>query len=394
MRKNDKSLIIKNAKVVGNQSLKEKLVNILILNGIISKIYPSNENIFDTENYKIIYRTLPSLDLKGTSYISSGWIDAHVHCFEEIELYFEIPDIIGVNSGVTTIVDAGSTGADNIGIFYEKIKNIKTNVYSLLNISKTGIIAQNELSNLNNINIDIAVETANKYSNFIIGYKARMSKTVVGENGIIPLLMAKEIQKNKYLPIMCHIGSFPPSLEEITEILEKDDIITHCFNGKQNGILDNKTMMIKSCATRAYEKGVLFDVGHGKDSFNFNVSKVAKNNGIINFTISTDIYNKNRVNGPVYNLATTMEKFLYLGYSLEEVISSVTIKPALALKLKNKGLIKEGFDADLTIFNIENVSENCAKILIDSNGNKVKTTKLIKPIMTVVRGNYYECQLL
>ncbi len=175
-------------------------------------------------------------------YLSAGWIDDHVHCFEEMTLYYDYPDQIGVNKGVTTVIDAGTTGAENIADFYEHAKQAKTNVYALLNISKWGIIAQDELADLNKIQADMVKQKIEELPDFIIGLKARMSKSVVGQNGITPLQLAKRIQKeNHQLPLMVHIGSAPPNLLDILALLESGDIMTHCFNGKTNGILEQET---------------------------------------------------------------------------------------------------------------------------------------------------------
>ncbi len=102
---------------------------------------------------------------------------------------------------------------------------------------------------------------------------------------------------------------------------------------------------------------------------------------------STDIYSRNRLNGPVYNLATTMEKLMCVGYSLEQVIHRVTKAPAKALRLSRKGNLSVGFDADITIFQ---VTDDADKQLIDSNQETVKTSVQIKPTAAVIAGKVYE----
>lgn len=329
------------------------------------------------------------IDLNGKKYLSAGWIDDHVHCFDKMDLYYDSPDEIGVTKGITTIIDAGSTGAENIGDFYESAKQAKTNVYALVNISKTGIIAQDELSDLTRIQHSLVKQAIEKYSDFIVGLKARISKTVVGQNGVKPLSLAKEIQKeNNGIPLMVHIGSAPPKLSETLGLMEKGDILTHCFHGKPNGILNQETGAIKDCAWDAYKRGVYFDIGHGTDSFNFHVAEVAKKEGIASSSISTDIYHRNRKNGPVFDLATTMEKLLAVGYSLPEVIHQVTSAPAKQFRLQTKGELKEGFDGDITIFDIVDGE----KELIDSNGQTRVTHILIEPTVAIVGGIVYECE--
>ena len=325
------------------------------------------------------------IDAKG-QYVSYGWIDAHVHCYEKMSLYYDYPDEIGIKKGVTTIIDAGSSGESNIKEFYELAKNAKTNVRALMNISKFGIVEQDELADLSKINEEINVERINELPDFIVGIKARMSKTVVGGNGIRPLEMAKELQTRfEHLPLMVHIGSAPPELSEILSHLEAGDVVTHCYNGKPNGIIDTNGE-IKPFVWEAYKKGIVFDIGHGTDSFNFNVAKEAVSKGLLCQTISTDLYHRNRENGPVYDLATTLEKLLSVGFSLEEVIEKVTINPAKIFHFETKGELKPGMDADITIFTLNEE----AKEVVDSNDNHVTVNHTIHPTMCLVAGNSYK----
>ena len=365
-------LLIKRARL-----LDERVVDIGIDKGVFVEIAPCVKT-----------SARKTVELDGDTYVSAGWIDAHVHCYEAMNLYYDYPDEIGVSKGVTTVVDAGSTGANNIGDFYERTRSAKTNVYAMINVAKTGIVAQNELANLDGIDKGALMGAVKAYSDFIVGLKVRMSQSVIGTNGIKPLLLAKEMQKAcDGIRLMVHIGSAPPELEETLSYLNEWDVVTHCYNGKENGIVDKKSGLIKLAAKDAYARGVLFDVGHGTDSFNFAVAKQAFKEGIYSHTISTDIYHRNRENGPVYDLATTMEKFLVVGYKLEEIIRQVTINPAKLFNLASKGMVKVGYDGDLTVFKLVDKE----KMLTDSNGFTCKTRWQIMPIRTIVGGNVYDC---
>ena len=317
--------------------------------------------------------------------ISAGWIDSHVHCYEKMDLYYDFPDEIGIKKGVTTVIDAGTAGEKNIGDFYQLAQQAKTNVFALMNISEDGIVHQDELADLSKINQEKNLARLAQFPKFIVGIKARMSKTVVGDNGILPLKLAKELQKKaKGIPLMVHIGSAPPTLDEVLSLLESGDIVTHCYNGKPNGIMD-KNEKVKPFVLDAYSRGILFDIGHGTDSFNFKVGKKSVQENFLCQTISTDIYHRNRENGPVFDLATTMEKALYLGISLENVLKMVTENPAKNFHLTTKGVLEVGKDADLTLFKIKNKE----KYLIDSNGNEAIISKEIQPTMTIVGGKVY-----
>lgn len=363
-------ILVKNAKLTNDE-----IVDILIENGTILRI---DNNIAISEIDKII-------DINGEKYVSAGWIDMHTHCFNKFKLYSDNPDEIGYKKGVTTVVDAGTSGADTVREFYEKIQSYKTNVYAFLNIAKQGISSQNELSDLSKLDISAVEEAYKKYSDFIVGIKARMSKSVVGNAGLEPLKIAINACEKIKMPLMVHIGSEPPILKEVIEALRPGDIVSHIFNGKKNGII-SEDKKIKQCILDANNNGIYFDLAHGTDSFNFKVSQIAKENLIESHVISTDIYERNRINGPVFDLATTMNKALYIGYDLNSVVDKVTRIPAKILGITSVGELKAGYKGDLTIFDIVTGE----KELIDSNNEKVIIDKFIKPVGVLLNEEYIE----
>ncbi|MCS2169413.1 amidohydrolase/deacetylase family metallohydrolase [Scandinavium sp. TWS1a] len=325
------------------------------------------------------------VSLNGEHYVSAGWIDLHVHCYPKSPIYNDEPDSVGVATGVTTVIDAGSTGADDVDTFHELTRACATDVYALLNISRVGLIAQNELANMANIDADAATAAIKRHPNFIVGLKARMSSSVVGENGITPLEKAKEIQNaNGDLPLMVHIGNNPPNLDEITELLTSGDIITHCYNGKPNRIL-TPSGELRASVSGALKRGIKLDVGHGTASFSFDVAKQAIAMGILPHTISSDIYCRNRINGPVHSLARVMAKFLAIGMSLPQVIDCVTANAAEAIRLKNKGQLAVGFDADLTLFTLKRQPVT----LVDAENNALQADQDLVPLAAIRAGKGY-----
>jgi dihydroorotase len=328
------------------------------------------------------------LDLHGDSYVSAGWIDDHAHCYEKLTLYYDDPDEDGYKTGVTTVIDAGSTGADNIRDFYQVTRAKKTNVYALINIGRTGILAQDELGDISKINKEALFAAVHDLPDFIVGIKARESHSVVVDNGINPLLATKSYAALLGgLPIMVHVGANPPELKDILQAMGKGDILTHAYNGKPNGMVAPDGT-IREFAYDAYDRGVIFDVGHGTDSFNFNTMAIARDHGLDPKSLSTDIYHRNRENGPVYDMATTMEKMLAVGYTLPEIIRMVTFAPADNFHLLNKGRLRPGCDGDLTIFNVTTGD----KTLTDSNGNTRVGHQLITPMHAIIAGNVYDLE--
>ncbi|WP_044181458.1 amidohydrolase/deacetylase family metallohydrolase [Phytobacter massiliensis] len=326
-----------------------------------------------------------TVDLAGKHYVSAGWIDAHVHCYPRSPIYHDQPDIIGIATGVTTVIDAGSTGADDIDDFYTLTREAVTDVYALLNISRVGLIAQNELADMNNINAEALQQAVKRHPDFIVGLKARMSSSVVGDNGIAPLTHAKALQQeNGNLPLMVHIGNNPPDLDEIAERLSAGDIITHCYNGKPNRIL-TPAGELRASITRAIARGVRLDVGHGSASLSFAVAKQAIGLGILPHTISSDIYCRNRINGPVYSLAKVMSKFLALGMTLPQVIACVTEHAADGLRLRRKGRLAAGYDADLTIFDLRRQPV----LFRDAENDSLQADQLLTPLAAIRAGRGY-----
>ncbi|ADU31941.1 amidohydrolase/deacetylase family metallohydrolase [Evansella cellulosilytica] len=360
-------------KVIKNAMLPSGLRRDIVINdGVIEDIVKDYDGHGD-----VIY-------VEEGTYVSPGWIDMHTHTFPKFPPYCAHPDEIGYMHGVTTVVDAGSSGADDIDEFYTLAKQCKTNVLAFLNISRIGLKRMDELSRIDDISIDEARKAIDRYEHFIVGLKARMSQSVIGESGIAPLKLGKELSEKTSLPLMVHIGNAPPTLDEMLPYLKKGDIITHCFHAKhQNNIFHEQ---ILDAMLVAIKKGVYLDVGHGTASFSFQIAKVAKRKNLPFHSISTDIYEKNKEEGPVYNMATTLTKFLALGYSLEEVIRAVTEVPAEILKLHRRGRCSPGAIADFTFFSIDD--EEIA--LKDSEGYIQHHREQIKVNAVMLGGEYIE----
>ncbi|MFQ2449547.1 amidohydrolase/deacetylase family metallohydrolase [Aeromonas caviae] len=323
-----------------------------------------------------------TLTLGGQVHVSAGWIDGHTHCYPASPIYHDEPDKVGVASGVTTVIDAGSTGADDVDDFQRLAATCKTRVHALLNISRIGLLRQNELADPADIDPALAQAAIRRHPGFIVGIKARMSGSVVGESGLQPLRMAKQIQQaNGNLPLMVHVGNTPPDLDEIVALLGEGDLLTHCFNGKPNRIL-TPAGELRQAVREAMRRGLLLDIGHGGASFSFEVAELAIAQGILPHTISSDIYCKNRIKGPVYSLAHVMSKFFAIGMTLEQVLACVTHQAADALRLPGKGRLEVGADADITLFEV-----SCGPTLFtDTEAGTRNGDRQLLPLAALVGG--------
>ncbi|WP_193768832.1 amidohydrolase/deacetylase family metallohydrolase [Metasolibacillus meyeri] len=321
------------------------------------------------------------IDAEG-AYIAPGFIDLHVHVFKGATTLGIEADLVGIQQGVTTIVDAGSSGCANYQLLKETvIQQSDTEVLAFLNIAKDGLGAGlSELADPTNL---MSVEEATEIfvrEPQIVGLKARMSGSVVKEQGIAPLKHARFVAGALHKPIMVHIGNPPPYLNEVFPLLGKGDIVTHAFHGKKHGILNEQGYLLAE-ATEALQRGVLFDVGHGTSSFSYQTLQKFKENYTEPFSISTDIY-LNNYDHPVGSLMLTMSKLLELGFTLEEVVRAVTIRAAKAIGLTEQGTLQNGTRADLTIFTLQDERTN----LVDSEGVVLTANHVLQPKITVRNG--------
>ena len=280
-----------------------------------------------------------------------GLIDLHVHVFWGGSHYGIDPDPHCLATGTTTVVDAGSAGALTFPAFRRYVIEVaRTRILPFLNIGATGMLSPDvgELALVEFIDKAAALRAIEAHRDLIQGVKVRLSRELVAQNARLALKTALEASEAARLPIMVHVGDTPIGLPEILEELRPGDIVTHCFHGRGEGILDERGQVLGE-ARRAAARGVHFDVGHGRGSFAFAVARRALAQGFRPGTISSDLHVYN-VDGPVFDLATTMSKFLHLGLSLDEVVAMTTAAPAGALRgAAALGTLAPGAAADVTL---------------------------------------------
>jgi len=317
--------------------------------------------------------------------VCPGFVDLHVHVYEGVSHYGINADEHCLKMGSTTVLDAGSAGADTFMGFRKYVIEVsETRIFAMLNISSLGMIspAVGELEDIRYADVQKAVRVCEKNKDVIMGIKVRLSREMVGNNGLQPLMKAKEAAEAVGRPIMVHIGDTPSPLREILIELRQGDILTHCFTGLPNGIIGKDGDVIPE-AREAMKRGVIFDVGHGQGSFSFDIARNALQQGVEPNTISSDLHSYN-VNGPVFDLATTASKFIHLGLPIEGVIAKITCIPADFLGLQGTiGTLRTGANADLVVLR----EESGNFVLEDSYGRKENTNHRLNPTMIMKRGH-------
>lgn len=298
-----------------------------------------------------------TIDAKG-KLVVPGLIDAHVHVFEGVSHYGINPDKTCLARGATTVVDAGSAGADTFAGFRKYvIEASSTRILAHVNISSMGMLSQEigELDDIKWASVPKALATIERNRDLILGVKVRLTRhQLVGEAaGLKPLFLAREAADAAGLPIMVHPQqAWAPSIDEILAVMRRGDVLTHTYHGLEHGILDERGK-IRPSVRAARDRGVIFDVGHGQGSFDWDVCERALAQDFPPTTISSDLHKYN-VGGPVFDLATTVSKFLLLGLSLDDALAKATAAPARVVGMEGKiGTLSPGAHGDAVVLDLQ-----------------------------------------
>lgn len=297
-------------------------------------------------------RVLDATDLL----VVPGLVDLHVHVYWGVADLSVEADPTCLGRGATTVVDAGSAGANTFpGFRRSVVEASRGRVLAYLNISAMGQIDPffGELHDLRFADPERAAAAATANPDLIVGFKVRVSEMLAGPNGLAGLDRALEAGRATDLPVMVHIGGTPFDIEEVLVRLRPGDVVTHAYTGWRPGGIVTDEGRVVAAAGEARARGVRFDVGHGAGSFTWPIAEAALADGFRPDTISSDLHRFN-VAGPVHDLATTLSKFLLLGLSLDEVISLATAAPAAALRRGAElGSLAVGAEADITLLRLE-----------------------------------------
>ena len=344
-----------------------------------AKIAAVAKNIAEKEANKVV-------DATG-KIVTPGLIDLHAHVCDGIVKNGAPIDMAGVRQGVTTIADAGSTG---YAIFPAMPKFVipkaRTTVYCFLHICSTGQAIQPEPRMQSDIDPAATTAMVKAYPGLIKGIKIRMVGDYLATEGVATFKIAKKVAKDCGLPLMVHIGDndakVPASMtRQVLPLMEKGDILSHGFTAKQGSAMVEGGKFIPEFKA-AIGRGVIFDIAHGRYNCSFEVARRGMAQGIVPFTISSDLTLQSMA-FKVFGLSVTMSKFLGLGLSLKQVIQMTTINPAKVLGIdKEKGSLSAGKDADISI--LEMLPGKWQ--LIDAENEAMTGKELISPYLTVKAG--------
>jgi dihydroorotase len=323
--------------------------------------------------------------------VTPGLIDLHTHIYDGVNGNGVQADIGGVRAGVTTMVDAGSSGCDTFGGFPRHIiPNNATEIIPFLHICRTGLATTPDIFSHASIDLDKTIQVVEENRDVIRGIKARMVSPALEIMGMEMPRLAKRAAREAGVKLMVHIGDTekrydPNVVRQMLPILEEGDIVTHLFTANPGGVIDAKGKLVPE-AKEANDRGVWLDTAHGRMNFSFDVGQRVLDQGLIPHCISTDLTVPGRQR-TVHSMTEMMTRFLAMGFTLEQVVAMCTINPARALGQEHRlGTLRVGQQADISVLGIREGNW----VLYDVVGGSRKSEKAVVPVLTVKRGQVFE----
>lgn len=344
------------------------------------KIARVSVNIPESEAEKVV-------DVSGL-YVTPGLVDIHVHVYAgtgarrgyngDSSVY---PDGFTFRSGVTTVVDVGSSGWEQFEDFKDRvIDRSQTRVLAMLNIISAGMTSGDEEHDIREMDPEATARMAKKYPEMIVGVKSAHYR----HPDWTSVERAVEAGRLADIPVMIDFGSNHPDTRPLADLLTKKlrpgDIYTHCFAGNRDELIF-ETGKINPGMFAGRQRGVYFDIGHGGGSFRWNVAAAALRQGFPPDSISTDLH-IGSMNRGMQTMIRTVSKIYNLDVPLYDVIKMSTSNPARQIKRTDLGHLSEGAVADVAVFRDERGVYGFA----DSRGARLTGNKLLECELTLLEG--------
>lgn len=367
-------LLIKNGHVIDPKNKIDSPMDVAITGGKILKVAPG----IPSANAKKI------IDATGM-YVTPGFIDLHTHVFVGNNQGFAdgfscvSPDDITLKAGITTVVDAGTSGWRNFPLFKKNIiDRSTTRVLAFLNIAGSGMTGFPSEEDMNDMDARMTSLVIKQYPEIIVGVKLGHFR---GKEWI-PFDRAIEASEIAGVPFFleCHLPEYP--LDELLKRMRPGDIFSHtyCTASDRECVLDDKGKL-KNSVIEAQKKGVRFDVGHGGGMFHFDVAAPALKQGLVPSSFGSDLH-RSSMNSGMKNMLETMSKFLNLGMSLQDVIYTATWNSANSIKRADLGNLSEGAEADVAIISVRKGNFG----FIDTKNNRLTGDRRLEAELTIRGG--------
>jgi dihydroorotase len=368
-------LLLKGGRVIDPKNSIDSKMDVAVKDG---KIYRVAADIPSSSAKKI-------LDVSGML-VSPGLINIHTHVYAGSKPGFadgqssQLPDAFAPRSGITTVVDAGTTGWRTFPDFKAKVVDPSlTRVLAFINIFETGFSSGSAIEpDLNTLDVQMTMDAIRKYPEFIVGTRIGHYK---GKSWI-PFDKASEAARiaEKPLFVECHMPEY--SLEDQLKKMRSGDIITHSFENvtERMPIVDEQGKL-RPFVLEAQNRGVLFDVGHGGVGFWFDQAIPALKQGLLPNSFGTDEH-RTSMNAGMKNMLNVMSKYLTIGMTIPDIIASGSWKPAKSIKREDLGNLSVGSVADIAVLSILNGQYG----YVDSGGNRIVGDRKFEAELTLRAG--------
>ncbi|MGE4483202.1 amidohydrolase/deacetylase family metallohydrolase [Acidocella sp.] len=401
-------LVLRGGRVIDPAAGRDENLDIAIKDGKIAAI----ETQLPVDNAREI------LDLSD-KLVLPGMIDTHGHIYQHVSGKFGLnPDLVGVYSGVTTIVDQGGPSCMTIGGFRHFIaERSHTRVLCFISAYLVGGLEGHlypELYGPGQLNVEHTVRVARENPDIVKGIKAHAEIGGASRWGLEVIHIGKEIARGAGLPLYIHLGQLWPEKDGVSidpdevvrnliPIMEPGDILAHPFTRHPGGFLSVETGQVHPVVWEALDRGVTIDVGHGSH-FSFEMARRVMAEGIRPFTLGADMHGYNvrvpeasdgdaRAANPFFgvapfNLTNAMTKLLTLGMDMSDVVATVTANPARMLRMEDEiGTLRPGLAADISVLDLlEGHFE-----LADNSGMKVIAPQMFMPVLAIRAGRRFDC---
>lgn len=368
-------LLIKNGHVFDPKNNRDTILDISIQDGKILEVAPNIHN----ENAKIV------IDATGM-YISPGLIDIHTHVFvgAKANKFADgnnslSPDDFSFKAGITTVVDAGTSGWRNFPLFKTQvIDQSKTRILAFLNIAASGMTGDSLQSDINEMNIEKTSETIQKYADIIVGIKIGHFEGDAWTPFDRALVVSSKTEKPLF--VECHLPKY--TLKDQLNRMRPGDIITHSFeNISEREPVVDKEGKVLSYVLEAKKKGILFDVGHGGSGFWFNQAIPAFEQGLWPNTFGTDLH-RFSMNAGMKDMLNVMSKYLSIGMPLKQVLLRGSWNPAKAIGREDLGHLSIGAEADIVVLGLKSGKFG----FVDARNNRITGNQKLEAELTIKSG--------
>jgi dihydroorotase len=327
-----------------------------------------------------------TLDVGGRLVVP-GLIDLHAHAYGGVVPIASDPDVAGVYSGVTTVVDAGSAGVQTLPAFLEMVvPRARTEVIPFVNIGRAGILNFPPVQSPADVDVPAAIRAIQRSHGCVRGVKFHAMRAAFAAMGIEVMRAAGKIARETGVPLMVHIGDWltPEAFtgtQELLPLMERGDIVTHMMTRNPGRLLDQGGGILPELMA-ARERGVYLDAAHGNFHMDFDVARRLLDQGIFPDAISTDNSVPGRKN-TFHSLTECMSRFMALGLTLEQVVQMTTASPARILQIADRvGSLARGKQADITVLELWEGEWEFA----DTSGNRITGRQALVPAATLKKG--------